>query len=122
MLVSSEALQYWSETLTRFLQERDRLAPERICDLDYLDIRRDPIAAVRRIYEHFGWPLSPVAEERMRALLASQPREEQGARHHYNLSQFRLETAEGARMFATYCERFGLTPHTNGSSNGQAAA
>ena len=57
-VVCSDATQYWSETLERILPERDRLPPERICDVDYFEIRRDPIAVARRIYQHFGWLLS----------------------------------------------------------------
>src|SRR5213595_775283 len=75
-VVCREAIQYWSETLDRFLQERDRLEPRRICDLAYSEIRRDPIAAIRRIYEHFAWSLTREAEQRMRAILANQPREQ----------------------------------------------
>src|ERR1700745_1038948 len=55
--VCREAIDYWSNTLDRFLRERDRLAEGRICDVDYAEIRRDPLAVVRRIYAHFGWPL-----------------------------------------------------------------
>src|SRR2546430_2300554 len=60
-VVCSDATQYWSETLDAFLPERDRLPPERICDVDYFEIRRDPIAVARRIYQHFGWLLSEKA-------------------------------------------------------------
>src|SRR5881397_3575958 len=83
-VVCREAIQYWSETLDRFLQERDRLADYRICDVNYIEIRRDPIGAVRRIYEHFGWLLSREAAQRMRLILASQPQEQFGL-HRYNL-------------------------------------
>src|SRR5881628_3546687 len=71
-----EAIQYWSETMEKFLNGRDRLASERICDLQYNQIRRDPISAVRRIYDHFGWSLSPEAEQRMRVLVASNAQRE----------------------------------------------
>ena len=64
--IGAEAISYWWKTLAKFIGERDRLAPERIFDLSYVDLRRDPIGAVRRIYEHFGWVLSPRAENRMR--------------------------------------------------------
>ena len=30
-----EAIQYWSETMDKFLNERDRLANDRICDVEY---------------------------------------------------------------------------------------
>src|SRR5213594_3935315 len=72
-IVCREAIQYWSETLDRFLQERGRLAEHRICDINYVEIRHDPLVAVRRIYAHFGWSLSQKVEQRMRRALASQP-------------------------------------------------
>jgi len=115
-VVCRDAIQYWSETLETFLPERDRLAVRRICDLDYVEIRRDPIAAVRRIYAHFGWSLSPEAEQRMRVVLANQPREQYSC-HRYDLSQFGLEAAEGTDAFASYCERFGLSRQTAGRAS-----
>jgi hypothetical protein len=108
VVVCREAIQYWSETLDRFLQERDRLEPRRICDLAYTEIRRDPIAAIHRIYEHFGWPLSREAERRMRGILANQPREQHGF-HRYDLAQFGVQGGERTEAFAAYCERFGLS-------------
>jgi len=107
-VVCREAIQYWSETLDKFLQERDRLEPRRICDLAYSEIRGHPIAAVRRIYDHFGWSLTREAEQRMRVVLANQPQEQHGF-HRYNLSQFGVQAAEGEKAFAPYCERFGLS-------------
>jgi hypothetical protein len=118
-VVCREAIQYWSETLDRFLQERDRLAEYRVCDVNYVGIRSDPIAAVGRIYEHFGWLLSQKTEQRMRLLLASQPQEQYG-RHRYNLSGFGIREAEGAAAFTAYCDRFGLSAHAVGRSSGWA--
>jgi hypothetical protein len=104
------------------LQERDRLSRKRICDLDFLEIRRDPIAAVRRIYKHFGWLLSREAEQRMRVVLTNQPREQYG-NHRYDLSQFGFDAAEGARAFAAYCEQFGFSStHAAGKSHECAEA
>src|SRR6266436_1027470 len=103
-----EAIQYWSETMEKFLDERDRLANDRICDLDYNQIRRDPIAAVRRIYDHFGWSLSREAEQRMRVLVASNAQRE-SANHRYHLSQFGSSAEEVLSAFASYCQRFGLS-------------
>jgi len=119
LIVCREAIQYWSETLDRFLQERDRLADYRICDVNYIEIRRDPIGAVRRIYEHFGWLLSREAAQRMRLILASQPQEQFGL-HRYKLSQFGIQGAEGAAPFAAYCDRFGLSAQAVRRSSGRA--
>ena len=116
LVVCRDAVQYWSQTLDTFLQERDRLPHKRVCDLDFLEIRRDPIAAVRRIYKHFGWLLSPETEQRMRVVLARQSREQYG-NHRYDLSQFGFDPAEGARAFAAYCEQFGFSStHVVGKS------
>src|SRR5215813_12608365 len=68
--ICREAIDYWSETMDKFLRDRDRLASDRICDIAYDEIGLDPIAAVGQIYDHFGWSLSREAEQRMRALVA----------------------------------------------------
>jgi hypothetical protein len=110
--IGREAMTYWAETLERFMPERDRLATERVCDLPYAEIRRDPIAAVQRVYAHFGWSLTGEVETRMRGILAAQPRDQVGY-HRYESSQFGLDTAEMASLFAPYCERFGLPVQEN---------
>ncbi len=107
LTVCREAIDYWSKTLDRFLQERGRLAEHRVCDVNYVEIRRDPLVVVRRIYAHFGWSLSQKVEQRIRRTLASQP-EERHRLHRYDLSQFEVQEAESAARFASYCDRFGL--------------
>jgi hypothetical protein len=109
--VGREAIHYWSETMDKFLSERDRLADNRICDIKYDDIRRDPIGTVRQIYDYFGWSLSREAEQRMRALVASQAGR-QSANHRYDLSQFGFSAEEVLHAFAPYCERFRLSETT----------
>ena len=94
--------------MDKFLRERDRLADNRICDIQYDEIRREPIRAVRRIYEFFGWSLSQEAEQSMRVLIASQAKR-QSANHRYDLSQFGTSADEVLSVFAPYCERFGLS-------------
>lgn len=102
--IGRDAVDYWVDALKNFISERDRLPAGRVCDLHYAEIRRDPIAAVRSIYEYFGWTLEPETEQRMRAVLASQPRNRSGS-HRYHPSQFGLGDAS---PFNDYCERFGL--------------
>ena len=105
--IGTEAIRYWSTTLTKFIGERDRLAPERIFDLSYVELRHDPIGAVRRVYKHFGWLLSPRAENRMREVLAKQPRDVHGF-HRYEAAQFGLHPEHEEEFFADYCERFSV--------------
>jgi hypothetical protein len=111
-IVCREAIDYWSEAMDKFLIERDGLADNRICDLQYDEIRREPIRAVRRIYEFFGWSLSREAEQNMRVLIASQAKRE-SANHRYDLSQFGANPDHVLSAFAPYCERFGLSQSTH---------
>jgi sulfotransferase family protein len=107
MKIGEEALHYWSNALNKFLPQRDRLPSERILDISYLDLRRDPIGTVRRVYEYFGWPFSPSAENPMRDVLARQPRDLHGF-HHYKPAQFGLRPEHEQKFFSNYCERFSL--------------
>ena len=119
--IGREAMRYWAQTLERFLEDRQRLESPRVCDLPYQEIRRDPIAAVRKIYDHFNWPLSDSIEERMRQVLAHQPPEQVGT-HRYLPAQFGLEAAEMGNLFRNYCARFDLpVQETNGHADAQLA-
>ena len=95
--------------MDKFLSERDRLPSKRICDVEFDEISRDPIAAVRRIYDHFGWSLSQQAEQRMRALVASHAAE---ATWESSISSIAIwfSAEEVLTAFAPYCQRFGLSP------------
>jgi hypothetical protein len=117
--VCREAIDYWSKTLEKFLQERGRLAEHRICDVNYVEICCDPLVAVRRIYAHFGWSLSHKVEQRMRRALASQP-DEGYKLHRYDLSQFEVQEEESAARFAAYCDRFGLAASRKRTSGTRA--
>src|SRR5215471_10020581 len=110
-VVCREAVDYWAETMRKFLRERDRLADNRICDIKYEEICRDPIGAVRRIYDHFGWSMSWEAERRMRAMVAKQTNR-QSANHRYDLSQFGSSPEQVLHAFAPYCQRFGFARFT----------
>src|SRR4030095_5662656 len=107
-IVCREAIDYWSETMDKFLRERDRLEDNRICDIQYDEIRHEPIRVVRRIYEFFGWSLSREAEQNVRTLIGNQARR-QSANHRYDLSQFGANAEDVLSAFATYCERFQLS-------------
>src|SRR6266481_2110167 len=109
--VCREAIHYWSETMDKFLSKRDRLDSNRICDVQFDEISRDPVAAVRRIYDYFGWSLSKQAEQRMRTLVASHAQRQPG-NHRYHLSQFGSSAEEVFGAFAPYCQRFGLSPRS----------
>src|SRR5256886_13390 len=110
--IGRDALTYWAQALKTFIHSRDQLAPQRVCDLRYDDVRRDPIAAARCIYEHFGWPFSAEIEKRISVALAEQTSQTNGV-HRYDATHFKLNELNG---FTEYCDRFGFS---SSSSNGQ---
>ena len=102
--VGRDAMVYWSDAVKTFMRARDTLPADRVCDLFYDDIRRDPMAVTKRVYEHFGWTLRPEVEQKMRAVLIEQNSRGNGS-HRYDAAYFQLNGMNG---FAEYCERFGF--------------
>ena len=109
--IGRDALTYWSQALKTFMRARDQLPTSRVCDLRYDAVRRDPIAAARRTYEHFGWTFTREIEGRMRTVLARQASQTNGV-HRYDATHFKLNELNG---FTEYCDRFGFS---SSSSNG----
>jgi hypothetical protein len=103
--IGRDAMSYWAQALKTFMRTRDQLPADQVCDLRYDDIRRDPIAAARQVYRHFGWEFSSEIETRMRAILVRQNSHSNGV-HRYHAAYFRLESMNG---FADYCQRFGFS-------------
>ncbi len=115
-LIGREALTYWADATERFMSERDRLSSERVLDLSYDAIKRDPMDAVRRVYDHFNWSLSEETDAVMRRVLAAQPAD-QTSFHRYQPSQFGLRVDDVERLFANYCARFGVPAQENGTAS-----
>ncbi|RIL06353.1 MAG: sulfotransferase family protein [Proteobacteria bacterium] len=102
-------LEMYASMLEKAMEVRARSHAAQFFDLDFAELVADPIAALGRMYEHFGFDFSAEAERRMRAWHATNPQHKHGG-HRYALAQFGL--AEGAirERFARYAERFGVRP------------
>lgn len=86
---------------------RAKHGQDSIHDIDYKALVRDPLDEMRKLYAHFGEPLTPEAESAMQTFLAANPKGKHG-KHEYSLADFGL-TREGVREhFRDYIERFGL--------------
>jgi hypothetical protein len=101
----------WLEILggmtDRLIAFRARRGDAGFADLAYRDFVRDPIAAVRGVYAHFGEPLTPEAEAAMRRHLAASPQGRWG-RHAYSAGEFGLRREAIDERFRVYRERFGV--------------
>jgi len=102
---------WWSAKTAMGLEKatevRDRMGPEAFFDLQYRELVRDPIGAVRRAYAHFGREVTPVHERRMKAWMRDNPSDKHG-RHRYTLEQFGLDAERERRRFSAYRERFSV--------------
>lgn len=81
--------------------------PEPFLDVQYGELLRDPVAAVRRIYAHFGYAWSGAFERAMRAWLDGHPRGRHGP-HSYSAEAFGLSGADIRELFSGYCRRYGI--------------
>lgn len=98
-------LDFLASMVERAIEVRARSAQARFFDLSFAELRRDPIAAVGRLYDHFGFTLSAEAERRMVAWHAQQGDGESGS-HVYRSADFGLSPETIRERFKPYTERF----------------
>ncbi|MFZ1863641.1 MAG: sulfotransferase [Polyangiales bacterium] len=105
--IGPEQFEWWAKALDHAMQVRARHPDkaDHFMDIHFEEVIADPIAALRRAYDHFQMPWSQEAEDRMRAFLAANPRDKHGA-HRYALEDFGLELGAIRERFADYCKRF----------------
>ncbi|OGR31268.1 MAG: hypothetical protein A2139_09210 [Desulfobacca sp. RBG_16_60_12] len=82
---------------------------QQMFDVQYLELVRDPMAMVRRIYEHFDLGLTKAAETAMERFLAENPKDKGGV-HRYSLESFGLNPEVERRHFQSYLDCFGIEP------------
>jgi Sulfotransferase family len=93
----------------RVMKQRDagEVPNERISDLRYADLVRDPIASVRSLYARWGRTLPAEAETRMRRLLEGRRQTRRGA-HEYAFETTGLDRETERAKYAPYLERYGV--------------
>jgi sulfotransferase family protein len=105
--VGREVTELTAEEIHAGLAARDNgcAPPERFLDLRYRDLVKDPMAAVRTIYDRFSMSLTSSTEARMQQYLAETPKDKHGA-HEYSLAQFGLDPEAERARYRAYRERF----------------
>ena len=96
--------------LEQVMRERaDGTVPnERIVDSHFLDLMRDPVTALQKIYSQleYEWPAGH--DDTVRAYLAAKPRGKHGE-HHYTFADVGLDEASVRATFANYVAHYGIT-------------
>jgi len=100
----------WGDKMNRVMKQAMKVrdaSSGRFVDIWYLDVLRDPLKEVRRIYDLVGLEFTVEAEKCMRQWTIDHARDKRPV-HHYTLEEFGY-TKEGIeRDFAEYRERFVL--------------
>ena len=110
--MARQVRQRWEEGAGLAVQHRQAgNLRQQLFDVQYLELVRNPMAMVRRIYEHFDLELTPAAETAMQRFLAENPQNKGGV-HRYTLEAFGLNPEEERRRFQAYVDCFGIETET----------
>lgn len=91
--------------LDRIMDTRETLGHDRIVDLHYADVTRDPMGAIRKLYADLGDTLSAEAEAAMLTWLAENPQGKFG-KHEYALDQYGLSVENLTPRFERYLSQY----------------
>lgn len=103
--IGSWQLQLLSGMLQEAMSVRAAADPAQFFDLHFGELVSDPVSAICRMYEHFGFELSDEAERTMRAWHSVNPQGKHGG-HTYSAEQYGLSEGEMAECFASYIDRY----------------
>lgn len=109
--LAQEVLERWVEgagLAVKYRQERGDLY-QQLFDVHYLELLRDPMSMVQRIYEFFDLDLTGAAETAMERFLLANPKNKGGV-HRYSLEEFGLTPETERRRFQFYLDFFGIEP------------
>ena len=93
------------EHANRIMNSREKLGHERIIDVHYADLMRNPIPTMRKLYKSLGDEFTPAAESGMSTWLADNPQGKFG-KHEYKLAQYSLTPDKVRGMFERYLSNY----------------
>lgn len=90
------------------LRKSGKLPDSQLFDFNYDQLMADPIALIKRIYQHFDLPFTSSIEDSMRNYLQENPEDKHGKpRYHFMTTGLRLD--EERRRFRDYQEYFAIS-------------
>jgi hypothetical protein len=98
-------MEFYARSLDRGLAAREKMDARRVVDVSHDEFVGDAVGVAKRIYAHFGLPLTPGALAAFEAHAAANPRAKHG-RHEYELEEFGLSEGRVRERFRRYRERF----------------
>lgn len=107
ILSADEVMNSLKHDTERYIASREKADPAGFYDIHYKSLVKDPMTAVRKLYEHFGYEFNHDFEKRMQEWLAENRQHKHG-KHRYSLEQFGLDRDMVYSALDKYCRRFGL--------------
>ncbi len=89
----------------RAMDARDAIGDDRIIDVHYADLMRDPIGTMRSVYAKLGDDFTEGAQAGMRSWIDDNPQDKFGT-HEYKLAQYGLSKQALEPLFERYLARF----------------
>jgi hypothetical protein len=119
--IGRQQLDWWAKLIEKSLDQRKRLADksdqffdvkmsdksDQFFDVKMSETVADPLDVVRRMYAHFGYPLSDEVEARMVAFMADNTRDKHGS-HTYTAADFGIDPERDRAPFEEYIDYFRL--------------
>lgn len=106
-VLGRDVLERLASDMDRCLVARRAHDTGQFFDLQYGDLVRDPLDALRRIYGHFGFEMTAQMEPYVRAHTAANPQHKHG-HHKYDPEDFGLTEAMILRRFEAYISEFAV--------------
>ncbi len=103
--VGQEHLAMIPDIMGRYAKLRQHLDPSRFFDVDYRDTVSDPVALIRRIYDHFNYPFLD-GYDQLIANYLTENRQHKHGRHNYSLEEFGLTREVVLERFKPYTDAF----------------
>ncbi|WP_280335107.1 sulfotransferase family protein [Nocardia wallacei] len=99
--IGETQLELWSRGLHEFTAARKRYDQAQFLDIDFADLRADPLGTVESIYRSFGIEFTDEARAAMTALDEESRTGDRKPAHRYSLSDYGLSEAEVEAHFRT---------------------
>jgi len=109
--IGAEWLRKLKLAVDRGMAHDEKAEPGWCVHIHYEELLREPIAAIRRLYRHFGEEPSPLHERRIAAWLREKPQTADG-KHVYDPADFGWSYEELAEIWRPYRERYGIVRET----------
>ena len=103
--IGTSMMEMFEIMIARSEKFRAEHGPDAIYDVLYTDLMRDPIGAMKGLYDHFGERWTAAVESGMRAHLDANPKGRHG-KHTYDIGEFGITKAQVRERFADYCNKY----------------